>query len=63
MSLGGDHSKKVIGSEGFQKLTSDSQNDALWGPARIIAIINSGNDIKHLILDSFVSFLFALWLW
>ena len=40
-----------------------SQNDALWGPARIIAIINHGNDIKHLILDSFVSFLFALGLW
>jgi len=31
----------------------------LWGPARIIAIINNGNDIKHLILDSFVSFHFC----
>jgi hypothetical protein len=30
------------------------------GPARIIAIINSGDDIKHLILDSFVSFFFGV---
>ena len=42
----------------FRRLSK--QNDALWGPARIIAIINNGNDIKHLILDSFF---FALWLW
>ena len=30
----------------------------MWCPARIIAIINNGNDIKHLILDSFVSCFF-----
>ena len=63
VSLGGDHSKKVISSEGFQTLTLDSQNDALRGPAHIIAIINNGNDIKHLILDSFVPLFFAFWLW
>ena len=35
-----------------------SKIDTLWDPARIIAIINNGNDIKHLILDS----LFHFWL-
>ena len=48
--------RRVICSEGFQKLTQDSQNDALCGPARIIAIINNDSDIKHLLLDSCVSF-------
>jgi len=40
----------------LSKIHEDSQHDALRGPARIIAIINNGNHIKHLILDSFVSF-------
>jgi len=34
-------------------LIEDSKNNVLWGPARTIAISNSGNDIKHLNLDSF----------
>jgi len=53
VSFGGNYSKKAICSEGFQKLLGDSQNDALWGPARINAISNNGNDIKHLNLNSF----------
>jgi hypothetical protein len=40
----------------LSKIDEDNQHDALRGPARIIAIINNGNHIKHLILDSFVSF-------
>ena len=34
-------------------LIEDNQNNALWGPARTIAISNNGNDIKHLNLVSF----------
>ena len=36
---------------------NSESNLSLWGPARIIAIINNGIDIKHLILDSFLEFL------
>jgi hypothetical protein len=40
----------------LSKIDEDSQHDALRGPARFIAFISDGNHIKHLILDSFVSF-------
>ena len=53
-----DRSKKVICSESFLKSTSKSQNDALWGPACIIAIINKGTDMNQAFDLGFFCFIF-----